>query len=166
VTEGAVITFYDTDSTGRELQSITVDLIEGINTIIVDSDFDVDVLFIGYDPEVLTLHTTKNRHFANQHYYEYSEISCTFPCYSNSRGSFTQINGGGINVIYNATCSISKLVEDNINIFKEAFWYRIGLELIRERIFSDRFTRWTTLTPEDAAGKESAYAKEIGRAHV
>src|SRR5690606_12274708 len=83
-----------------------------------------------------------------------------FPCYNNSKGSFTQVNGGGINVIYNATCSISKFVEDNINIFKESFWYRIGLELIRERIFSDRFTRWTTLTPEDAAGKESAYAKE------
>jgi hypothetical protein len=158
--QNAVFTFYDQDENGRELYEKTVSLTEGVNTINIDQDFSVDKLFIGYDVATISIRKTKNRHFDSCHYFEFSDTSCLFPCYGGSKGSVTHVDGGGLNVIYNIHCSISKFVEDNINIFKEAFWYRIGLELIRERIFSDRFTRWSTMTPEDAASKESAYAKE------
>lgn len=155
-----VFAFYEEDADGRELYEKTTDLVEGINTINIDQDFAVDKLFIGYDVEAVSIRKTKNRYFDSCEYYEFSDTSCLFPCYGNSRGSVSHIYGGGLNVIYNVHCSISKFVEDNINVFKEAFWYRIGLELIRERIFSDRFTRWSTMTPDDAASKEAAYAKE------
>jgi hypothetical protein len=157
---GKTFTFYDTNSDGRVLYTKEADLVEGINIIHIDQDFSVNKLFIGYDLEEITIRQTRNRYFDNGYYFSFNEIACSFPCYNNSQGSVTQIEGGGINVIYNATCSIRKFVEDNLNIFKEAFWYRIGLELIRERIFSDRFNRWTTMQPEDAEKKESAYAKE------
>jgi hypothetical protein len=152
--------FRDTDETGRELFTKTVSLEEGVNTIYVGQDFRVNKLFIGYDKELASLIETKNKFFDNCHYLEFSDTSCLFPCYNSSRGSFKQINGGGINVVYNATCSIRRFVEDNLSIFKESFWYRIGLELIRERIFSDRFNRWTTMMPEDAEKKENAFARE------
>lgn len=152
--------FYDTNDEGRVLYTKTVDLAEGLNTINIDRDFDVDKLFIGYETAGVSLLQTKNRYFDNCYYFEFSDLSCVFPCYGNSRGVVSHVNGGGINVIYNVYCSINKLVEDNINLFKEAFWYRIGLELIRERIFSDRFNRFTTMTPEDAERKENAYTCE------
>jgi hypothetical protein len=152
--------FYDTDENGRELLTKTVDLEEGINVINIDTDFSVDDLFIGYDRSAVTIRKTKNRYFDNCHYFEFSDTSCLFPCYNNTKGSVSQIDGGGINVTYNVTCSLRKFTEDNLNIFKEAFWYRIGLELIRERIMSDRFNRWTTMQPEDAEKKEGIYAKE------
>jgi hypothetical protein len=154
-------TFYETNEDGRVLYtSEGNDLVEGINIIYIDQDFSVDKLFIGYDRSLITLRQTRNRYFDSGYYFSFSEIECTFPCYNNSEGKVTQIEGGGINVIYNATCSIRKFVEDNLNIFKDAFWYRIGLELIRERIFSDRFNRFTTMQAEDAEKKESTYAKE------
>jgi hypothetical protein len=156
----AEFVFYEEDEKGRELYTKTTDLTEGWNTINIDRSFDVDELFIGYTVADVQLYQTENRRYNDCHYYEFSPLSCVFPCYNNSRGTVTQVNGGGINVIYNATCSIEKFIEDNINIFKEAFWYRIGLELFRERIMSDRFNRWTTLTVEDAEKKESVYAKE------
>jgi hypothetical protein len=154
------IIFYEEDENGRELYSVTVDLVEGINSFNIDQDFAVDKLFIAFDPSAVSVRRTKNRYFDNCYYFEFSDTSCLFPCYNQTQGSVVQVNGGGINVIYNAKCSISKFVEDNINIFREAFWYRIGLELIRERIFSDRFNRWTTMTSEDAEKKEAIYAKE------
>jgi hypothetical protein len=153
-------TFYDTDASGRELYSKTVDLEAGLNTINIDQDFSVDKLFIGFDAEDVSIRQTQNRYFDECHYFEYSDTSCLFPCYGNTKGSVSQYNGGGLNVIYNIHCSIRKFVEDNINIYKEAFWYRIGLELLRERIFSDRFNRWTTMQSEDAEKKEATYAKE------
>jgi hypothetical protein len=155
------ITFYDTDENGRVLYEKETDLTEGLNTINIDQDFHVDKLFIAFDTSEFSIRETKNKYYDNCHYYSYSDTSCLFPCYGHSKGGVTHVNGGGINVIYNAHCSISKFVEDNINTFKEAFWYRIGLELIRERIFSDRFNRWTTMQPEDAESKQAAYVAEV-----
>ena len=155
------IYFYDTDENGRLLHTETVDLVEGVNTIHVDEYFNVDKLFIAYDPTDISILETKNRYFDKYRYISFSDLSCIYGCYGSSdHASVNQVNGGGINVIFNATCSIERFVEQNINIFKDAFWYRIGLELIRERIFSDRFNRWTTMTAEDAESKQASYASE------
>jgi hypothetical protein len=154
------ILFYDTDENGRLMHTEIVDMVEGLNTIHIDESFDVDKLFIAFNPTDISIRQSKNRYFDHYRYVSFSDESCLYPCYGSSQGSVTQVNGGGINVIFNATCSIDKFVEDNINIFREAFWYRIGLELMRERIFSDRFNRFTTLTAEDAATKEAVLATE------
>jgi hypothetical protein len=165
--EDVPIYFYDTDGDGKLLHTETVDIVSGLNTIHIDESFDVDKLFIAFDSSSvspgLSFRETKNRYFSNCHYFHFSDLSCLFPCHSGSNGSVTQVNGGGINVIYNATCSIEKLIEDNINIFRESFWYRIGLELMRERVFSDRFNRWTTMSAEDAAEKQKTYMDECDR---
>lgn len=136
------INFYDKDENGKLLKTVTESLEEGINIIHVDTYFTVDELFVSYDASETSLHTTTARYYDD--YLIYETLSCSFPCYS-GRGSITHVNGGGINVIFNSVCSIEKVVEQNINIFKEAFWYKIGQELIFERIHSDRFNRFTTL---------------------
>jgi len=157
--EDAEIKFFDTDSGGALILTKTVDLEAGLNTINVDTDFSVDKLFIGYDADTFDLRGSENKFFGT--YNSWSKLSCTFPCcFGNSQGSATQINGGGINAIYNVHCSIEKVIEQNINIFKNALWYRIGLELMRERILSDRFNRWTTLTTERATELQGIYITE------
>jgi hypothetical protein len=142
-----VVDFHDKDENGKLLYSLTSDLVEGINIINVDTDFSVDELFISYDSAVTSLDKTTNRYYDD--YLIYDTISCSFPCYSGT-GSVTQVNDGGLNVVFNSICSINKVVEQNINIFKDALWYKIGQELVFERIHSDRFNRWTTLSQERA----------------
>lgn len=157
----AVFTFYDTDQNGRIQGTVTSDVSIGLNTIYVDQEFEVDQrLFIGYDSR-LSLVQTENRYFNNYSYYAFDKLSCSYPCaffggtyYGSDNGEFAvsvfQINGGGINAVFNLVCSIEKFICQNINIFKVAFWWRIGVELMVERIMSDRFNRWTTLTTERA----------------
>lgn len=155
------IYFYDTDENGTLLYTQIVDLEEGLNTIHVDEYFSVDKLFIAFETSEISIRETKNRYFDQYRYISFSDLSCIYGCYrSRDKASIDQVNGGGINVIFNAICSIDRFVEQNINIFKDAFWYRIGLELLRERIFSDRFNRWTTMTAEDAESKQASYASE------
>jgi hypothetical protein len=86
-------------------------------------------------------------------------MSCTFPCgldgtpYS---GTVTQENGGGLNVKYNVVCSVEKYVCENINLFKTAYWYRIGVELMDEALLGNRLNRFTTMT-EERATERSGY---------
>jgi hypothetical protein len=141
------IDFYDKDENGKLLKTVEADLVEGLNTINVDTYFTVDELFIAYDATLTAISSTTTRYYDD--YLFYDTLSCSFPCYS-GQGSVTHVNGGGFNVIFNSVCSIEKVIEQNINIFKDAFWYKIGQELIFERIHSDRFNRWTTLLPERA----------------
>lgn len=157
---GAVFTFYDTDQTGQVQGTVTANLSIGLNTIYVDQEFEVkDRLFIGYASNV-SLRKTENRYFNNYAYYAFSKLECSYPCffsgyrYGAEGGEYSvsvfQIGDGGVNAVFNIVCSIEKFICQNINIFKSAFWWRIGVELMTERIMSDRFNRWTTLTTERA----------------
>ncbi len=141
------ISFYNKDEFGKLLGTTNVDLIDGLNTINIDTYFSVDEIFVSYDSSLFDLYQTTNKYYDD--YLIYDTLSCSFPCYSGS-GSVTQVNGGGFNVVFNSVCSIDKVIEQNINIFKDALWYKIGQELVFERIHSDRFNRWTTLTGERA----------------
>jgi len=158
---GAVFTFYDTDVNGKVQGTKTADLSIGLNTIYVDQEFEVaDRLFIGYNSSLVSLRQTENRYFNNYSYFAFNKLECSYPCFFSGYrfgvegGEYScsvfQINGGGLNVVFNIVCSIEKFICQNINIFKVAFWWRIGVELMMERIMSDRFNRWTTLTTERA----------------
>jgi len=154
----ADFTFQIKDKDSRVLKTVTTDLVTGSNVINIDTYFSADRLFITYDATLFDIRGTTNKYYDD--YLSFNDLSCFFPCWGGAEGSVFQLNGGGFNVVFNSVCSIDKVVEQNINIFKEAFWYRIGLELMRERIVSDRFNRWTTLTEDRAKQLESAYMDE------
>jgi hypothetical protein len=145
---GFTLYFRDKDVNGRLLKTVQTDLLEGLNIVYIDQSFSVDELFISYDADLFQVHRTTTKYYND--YYQYTNWDCVFPCYGSSSGTISHINGGGLNVIFNATCSIEKVVEQNINIFKESFWYTIGLELMHERVHSDRFNRFTTLLEDRA----------------
>lgn len=143
----ATIEFYDTDEDGELLYFKDANLIPGRNVINIDRDFEVDALFIAYDPELITLRKTENKYYPNCEYWD--EIVCDYWCF-NRKGSFRQVNGGGLNVTYNVHCSVEKLVCQNINLFRHAFWWKLGVEVMVERRIGCTINQYTTMPPERA----------------
>lgn len=141
---GADFFFYD-DRDGNLLETVSEELEEGQNEIFINQSFDpqTDKLFIAFDPAQASLKKTENRYFADDEV-SLDKLSCTFPCVY-GEGSVQQVNGGGLNVKFNVFCSIEKVICDNINLFKLAFWYRIGVELMIERILTDKLNRFTAI---------------------
>lgn len=162
---GLEINFYDTDEDGELLLTIDEEIETGRNMIYVDADFEVDNLFISFDPTNFSLRKTENKYF-NTGDAIGDKLSCTFPCGWGGYGyevSVSQIKSGGLNVKFIVSCSVDKFICENINLFKTAFWYRIGVDLMRERILSDRFNRFTTLTTERAQELMAMYQTEYDK---
>lgn len=145
------LSIYDTDQNGELLYTTSAEISIGRNTIPIYQDFEVDQIYIAYNRHNYRLYQSENRYWASCNYWNWSKLSCLFPCWGSSyNASVTQVNGGGLNVDFNIYCSIEKFICKNINIFKIAFLNKIGVDLMKERILSDRFNRWTTLTTERA----------------
>lgn len=159
---GAEFTFWDAVD-GNLLESVSEDLEDGQNEVPVNLSFEpqTDKLFIAFDPTAIELKKTENRYFASDDLAE-DKLSCSFPC-GYGEGSVRQINGGGLNVTFNIFCSIEKFLCQNINLFKMAFWYRIGVELMIERRLTDKLNRFTALTAERAVELMEIYQGEYDK---
>lgn len=155
------INIYDTDASGELLYTKSTELTIGRNVIGIYQDFEVDKLFVTYSATDYQLQQTENRFYASCTYWDFSKLSCSFPCWGNTyNATVTQENGGGLNAKFVIYCSIEKFICENINLFKIAFQHRIGIDLMRERILSDRFTRFTTLTKDRAEELMKYYRDE------
>ena len=137
---------YDTDASGNLLSEHSAELSEGRNTVFIDTDYEVNKVFVAFDPELVALRETENKRYQTPYLY-YSCDECRFDC-GGYEGKVVQVNGGGLNVKYNVVCSIEKYVCENINLFKQAFFFRIGLEIIFERRFGNRLNKFMTMTLE------------------
>lgn len=148
---------YKEDEDGELLATVSSELTAGRNVIKVNQDFYEDELFIAYNPSLISLAKTENKYFrgANQ----ISEFRCTFPCFG-SEGSIEQVNLGGLNVTFVVICDIQKFILENLPIFLDALWYRIGVELVKEAIVSDRVNRFTVITPDRATELMTLYNEE------
>lgn len=144
----ATIQFYEENADGELLYEKDAGIEVGRNTVNIDRDFEVDKLFVAYDPEQLDFKGTENKFYASG-YTHWDKLTCIWPCAGGLyEGSVRQINGGGLNVKYVIYCSIEKFVQENINFFKKAFWYRIGVELTDEVILGNKLNKYCTLTDE------------------
>lgn len=141
----AVINFYDTDANGELLHTITEDLVEGRNTVNVDSDFEVDEIYVVIDTTTYPVKKTDNKFYHGVNFI--TSYLCDWEWYGGD-GSVEQINGGGLNLKYVVDCSIEKFVCENINLFKYAFQNRIALEIVHERRFTENLNQFTTMTAE------------------
>lgn len=145
---GLALKFYEDDADGELLDTVTDDMSAGKNTINVDTDFEVDKLFIAYDPAIYSLKQTENKYYATPYNY-FDTVTCDF-CFWDSdwRGSVVQVNGGGLNVKYLVYCSAEKFVCENIKLFDQAFLYKIGHEITVERRLGERLSRFKIMTKE------------------
>ncbi len=147
---GISLQFYDDDENGELIYETTDQSISqaGKETIFVDKDFDNCKLFIAYDPALYELRQTENKHY-NGYLSKFSQMECYYPCFG-GMAYVRQVNGGGLNVVYNVYCSAEKFVCQNINLFRKTFWWKIGQELIVERRYGNRLNEFTTMTQERA----------------
>jgi hypothetical protein len=123
----------------------------------VNQDFYEDELFVAYRPSLVSIAKTENRWFRGVNTFD--KFRCTFPCFG-SEGSIEQINEGGLNVTFVVVCDIEKFIRENLPIFLDALWYRIGVELVKEAIVSDRVNRFTVITPDRATELMTLYNEE------
>lgn len=145
---GPVFKIYDTDENGELLDTITSAIAIGRNTINVDTDYEVDKVFISYNPALFTFRETENKYYPEDG--NYDSVVCDRCFYGDTgfRGLVTQINGGGLNVKYNVYCSVEKFVCENIKLFDQAFLYKIGHEITVERRLGERLSQYTVMTKE------------------
>lgn len=142
-----VIQVYDTDADGDLLSEDGQAIETGKAIIFIDRDYDVSSLFVAYDPAVLSFKSTENKKYVTP-YLLWSCDECTFIYCDSYVGTITQVNGGGLNVKYNVICSVDKYVCENINLFRQCLYYRIGLEIMAERRFGFRLNKYVTMTLE------------------
>lgn len=140
---------YDTDADGELLATVTSDIVTGRNTVKVYQEFEHDDLFIAYNPDDFSFDKTENKYYSDSSYSK-DHLSCMYPCAYGGEGSVTQVNGGGLNVKFVIYCSMEKFICENLPLFQFALWYRIGVDLMKERIVSDRVTRFTVLAEDRA----------------
>lgn len=143
-----IIRVYDTDENGDVLSEFYQEFTEGRNTIFIDQDYEVDKVFVAFDPGTYAFRETENKKYQTPYLF-YSCDECTFDC-GGYQGVIKQINGGGLNVKYNVLCSVEKFACENINLFTQVFLYRLGMEITAERRFGERLNRFTTMTLERA----------------
>ncbi len=135
-------------------------VVEGRNTIDVNRTYQEDELQILIDTDTFSVRKTINKYYDDC---TYGKLECTFPCYG-EEGSVIQVNGGGLNVKFMITCSIERFLCENLSMFKEVLWYKTGVELMRERITSDRVNRYTTLSTERATALLAEYTADFDKA--
>lgn len=154
---GISLKFYDDDENGELIYETTDQSISqaGKETIFVDKDFEVDKLFIAYDPALFQLGQTENKIY-NGYLSKFSKMECFYPCFGGT-AYLKQINAGGLNVVYNVYCSAEKFVCENLNLFKKTLWWKIGQELVIERRYGNRLNQFTTMTMERAEELTSFY---------
>lgn len=143
----AVIRFYDTDADGELLLTLTEDLDSGRNTLDVDTDFEVNTLYVVIDSGEYPVRQTENKFYHGVNYL--NSILCDWQ-WLGGIGSVEQVNNGGLNLKYVVDCSIDKFVCENINLFKYAFLHRLGMEICHERRFTENLNQYTTMTAERA----------------
>lgn len=146
---GGIFTIRDTDEDGELLKTVTTSIATGRNTVNVDDEFEVDKIFISYDPATYSFRQTQNKYYANTYTY-FDTVMCDQCFYGNSdfRGSVVQVNGGGLNIKYVVYCSMEKFVCENLVLFKDAFLYKIGHEITVERRLGERLNEYTVMTKE------------------
>lgn len=138
--------------TGNELDSFSFDAEIGWNYIKVNKSYESRNLFIGYDAskidgvELDVLDLSRCEGYCEEWVSRLngSEIS------SSNYSLLIRNNSFGLSGIFSINCSYDALVCNNKNLFKEAYWYLLGVETMTERIFSSRINKWTTIDREKA----------------
>jgi len=138
---------FDQVEDGDLLGTFTQETEEGANTIFIDQDFNTNKVFVAFDADIYSLRQTDNKRYLNSPYINFTCRECYFDC-GGYAGRITQENGGGLNVKYNVVCSVEKFACENINLFKQAFYFRIGLELVYERMLGNQINKYMTMTLE------------------
>lgn len=133
---------------GNLIDTITLESItEGENEVQIYNTYDSERLYIAFKPSEISLKETKtyDRHYDEQPF----------------ASSVSQVNGGGLIVEFNSVCSPERFICSRLQAFKYAFWHFLGLELMKERILTDKINKFTILSIEQAERLGDEYQKKF-----
>lgn len=156
-TPDVAIQIFEEDENGEVLYEEGFDITEGRNTLNIDRDFEVNKIFIAYNPD-FAFRETENKKYTTP-YLSWSCDECRFDC-GGYEGTVKHINGGGLNVKYTVYCSIEKFVCENINLFAQSLLWKIGIIFCQERRFGERLNKFTTMTLERTEELTAFYTDE------
>ncbi len=140
------------DQNGELLKSYNKTITSGKNSIGIYQDFDGEDfsnwnqrIYVGFAGA--SVKTTENRYYPGDSIGAYK--SCDFNC-SGVEGVVNQINSGGVNVKFIIYCSLERFILENLPLFREALFYRLGVDIMKERKTSQLVNLSTVLTEERA----------------
>ena len=137
---------------GRLLETITLGGVQvGDNELFFDPDarFNFDKLFIAYRRADYTLKTTERNDL------EWFNKKSGFP---------REINNGGLIIDYETKCDVQQFICTRLNTFRQALWYRIGIELMMERLTSQNINMFTIDRETATALIEEVYQPKYDQA--
>lgn len=138
-------------TTGDLLDEIDFTSVAGqINTIYIAKEYPIwkyPNLFITYDENVIQTIEADDI-FAAQ--YDFLSARRVGTGTAATKTNLVGTPAIGMIINYNLSCSIDNFVCHRRELFKEAFWYLLGVEFCNERLFSDRINRYTLLNRDEA----------------
>lgn len=78
-------------------------------------------------------------------------------------GDTSESSTNGIVLTTTIGCSFEGLICSNLNTFDSAYWNLLGLELMIERIYTDRMNRYTTIGKDEAKELRDYYQVEFDK---
>jgi hypothetical protein len=151
---------YEDDENGELLHEFSGEIVAGRSTVNVDTDFEVNKIFVAYDATNYSFRQTENKRYSTP-YITWSCDQCAFDC-GGYTGKVSQISGGGLNVKYVVYCSIEKFVCENINLFAQALLWKIGVVITEERRYGERLNKFTTMNLTRAEELMEFYREKFG----
>jgi hypothetical protein len=134
--------------------------ITGWNEVQINRDFyDVMHLFVSYDATdidsvYLPLDWTYDYFYSSVFITVWDASSRVMACKAsnkNDAGNLTYLNNTyGIVGIVSVRCKYEGIICKNKSVISTALWYLMGVELLNERLYSDRINRYTTIDIEKA----------------
>jgi hypothetical protein len=147
---------YDSNN-ATEVDSFTVDLVVGWNDVKVQKDYPYFKIFVGYDATnnesvYMPLNTSLNGAGWYDLYFAWGNPISPYQgilrgAQSDKPYSNLQEGGNlyGMTGRVSVTCAYDSILCANKKIFTTVLWYLLGVELLTERIYSDRLNRYTTI---------------------
>lgn len=160
---------FDTD-TFRTLENFTVDLVAGWNTIAQNKYYFTYNVFIGYDSSLID---SVELLIPEDSCCSCEEYGCGASIQGATYDSVSQTLTTGTNTFglagtYSVQCSFETIVCNNKNLFKNALFNVLAYELMRERIYTERINKWTTVDRDIAKNEMmpdfyEQYLKELSQ---
>ena len=137
---------------GRLIETITLTGVQaGDNELFFDPDakFNFNRIYIAYETSDYTLKKTERNEL------EWFNKKSGFP---------REINDGGLIIDYETKCDVQQFICTRLNTFRQALWYRIGIEIMIERLTSQNTNMFTIDRATATALIEEVYQPKYDQA--
>lgn len=139
------------------LYSTTADLVAGWNDVNIYQSFPSQYIFVGYDGSSVT--SLSKSILGEYNLFGYGVQGFIMGASSNL--TFTNMTEStetsGLSVVWGTRCSFTSVVCSNKDVFTSAWWYLLGVEMMNERLTTERINSFTTINLKKAEELKAMY---------